>query len=172
MIMVDHKYLIWMLICLRQVKPAIGEVPAVKAAVDQLLGAGRYDAGMDEEFNGRGRELDVQVWLWPAKDGRELPPRGRSKEGGNWEPPPDSQLPGRPADAGPPASDVRAPEPAGHIEAYRGQRPSKPNPAGWCDRFQLGAFTFLQPVKPRGGGTLLWPRSVRPRACASLHAAV
>ena len=122
------------------VRPAVGEVPQVKAVLDQLLGAGRYDSGMDEDFNHVGRELDVQVWKWPAK-GNARPLAGRapaSKEGGQW---------------------LNLSEPAGHIEAYRGQRPSKPNPAGWCDRFQLGAITYLESVGPGGGGTLLWPSS-------------
>eukprot|EP01043_Picozoa_sp_COSAG02_P035651 COSAG02_NODE_2566_length_8519_cov_3.109857_2_plen_408_part_00 len=127
------------------VRPTVGEVPQVKAVLDQLLGVDRYDSGMDEDFNHVGRELDVQVWKWPAKVGVR-PRSGASaytsatKEGGEW---------------------LNRDEPAGHIEAYRGQRPSKPNPAGWCDRFQLGATTYLESVVPGGGGTLLWPSSHR-----------
>ena len=123
------------------VRPAVGEVPQVKAVLDQLLGVGQYDSGMDQDFNHTGRELDVQVWKWPAK-GNVKPLSGASttKEGGAW---------------------LKQDERAGHIEAYRGQRPSKPNPAGWCDRFQLGAITYLESVKPNGGGTLLWPTSHR-----------
>jgi hypothetical protein len=123
------------------VRPAVGEVPEVKAVLDQLLGVGSYDSGMDEDFNGVGRELDVQVWKWPAKDAAAaLPGASATKEGGAW---------------------LEQEEPAGHIEAYRGQRPSKPNPAGWCERFQLGAITYLEPVEPGGGGTLAWRGSHR-----------
>ena len=45
------------------------------------------------------------------------------------------------------------PSPGAHIENYRGARPNKANPAGWCHQFQLGAITYLEDVGPEGGGT-------------------
>eukprot|EP01046_Picozoa_sp_COSAG06_P025278 COSAG06_NODE_2116_length_7557_cov_122.672298_1_plen_334_part_00 len=52
-----------------------------------------------------------------------------------------------------------APSPTAHIEMYRGARPNKANPAGWCHQFQLGAITYLEDVAAEGGGTHLVPHS-------------
>ena len=62
----------------------------------------------------------------------------------------------------PHAPEVRkswVPSSSAHIEMYRGARPNKANPAGWCHQFQLGAITYLEDVVPEGGGTHLLPRS-------------
>ena len=36
------------------VRPAVGELPTVKAITDQLMSAGMYGHGMDPDFNGTG----------------------------------------------------------------------------------------------------------------------
>jgi hypothetical protein len=45
----------------------------------------------------------------------------------------------------------------GHIEHYRGARPDKPTPSGWCPHFQLSTIVYLEDVQPAGGGTFAWP---------------
>jgi hypothetical protein len=112
--------------------PGVGEVPGVRAVLNQLMGEGCWGDGQEAEHELLRAEAGVEpadtlVFKWPHSPEERRP----------WT-----------------VSNTA------HIEMYRGARPNKQNhPAGWCHQFQLGAITYLEDVEHQGGGTHLLPRS-------------